>query len=83
MTNTEIRYDGKNYDEIADVGIQAGIDEINKYFEKTLKPFESKISKHNGMVIVDIKKDFDDAEISFQNLPEDLVKQISTALTKE
>lgn len=82
MMYTEIRYDGENYEEIDDAGIQAGIEEIDEYFDKALKPFESQLSEHNGLVIVDIKKDFDDAEISFRNLPEDLVKQISTALTK-
>lgn len=82
MINTEIRYEGKKYKDITDAGIQAGIDEINEYFEKTLKPFESKITKHGGLVVVDIKKDFDDAEISFHNLPEELIKQISKAISE-
>jgi hypothetical protein len=82
MINTEIRYEGKNYKEIADAGIQAGIEEIHAYLDKTLEPFESKISEHDGFVILDIKKDFDNAEISFRNLPEDLINQISIALAE-
>jgi len=82
MINTEIRYDGKKYKEINDAGIQAGVDEINKFFDGALQPFQSEISEHGGLIVVNIKKDFDDAEISFHNLPEKLVQKITSAINE-
>jgi len=76
----KIKYDGKQYNNINDAVNDAMINGVKDHFKKALKPFEKEIAKYDGIITVNIPKDFKNANIEITNIPDDLKNKIITTL---
>ena len=80
MMKINITHNGKKYNNIKDAFTDAAISGIKENINNSLKPFESEIKACNGIVTIDIPKDFKNAKIQLENMPEDLIERITKAL---
>ncbi len=80
MINIKISYKGKSYNSISDAIDKALVDGIKQSISKSLKPFENEIREAGGIVTLDIAANLKDMKIELENMPDELINKIKTAL---
>lgn len=76
----KVTYNGRTYRDIKDAMMQSIVDGVRKSIEDKLKPYRHEIASNNGIVNINIPKDFKGANVELKNMPEELLERLKIAL---